>query len=161
MTSFTDTKGEVWDLELNLAAVKVLKSRLKIDLDNLVSSDPGGNSMLEQLASDSILLFNAIYCLCEKQVLERNLTEEDFAARFSGDTIEAATEALLDEIVNFSRPAKRKILIQLRRISKEIAEKAGRELDQIMADPNFSATVEAEIEKQLPKLPPTAPGSSD
>ena len=164
MKSFTDNQGEIWDVELNIGAAIRLKSRLNIDFDNLVKLDPHqpeSTTSLEQISTDSILLFNIIYVLCEQQVRERGLTEEDFAARFSGDTIEAATEAMLDEIVNFSRPAKRKVLQQLRRIGREYADKAGKELDKILADPEFSKTITAEIEKQLPKLPPTAPGSSD
>ena len=165
MKSFTDKNGESWDLDLNIGAAMRLKSRLEIDIENAVTLDKANNpedvSLLEKIAQDSILLFNIIFVLCETQVRERNLTPEQFAERFTGDTIEAATDALLDEIVNFSRPAKRKVLQQLRRIGMEYADKAGKELDKILADPEFSKTITAEIEKQLPKLPPTAPGSSD
>ena len=165
MKSFTDNRGEAWDIELNIGAAIRIKSRLEIDVENLVKFGPGNQpedvSTLEKIASDSILLFNIIYTLCENQVKERKLTQEDFAARFDGNAIEAATDALLDEIVNFSRPAKRKVLSKLRQISKDYQAKAGEQLDRILADPKFEESINTELEKTLPKLSQNAPASSE
>lgn len=153
MKSFTDKNGESWDLDLNIGAAMRLKSRLDIDIENAVTIDKANNpedvSLLERIAQDSILLFNIIFVLCETQVRERNLTPEQFAERFTGDTIEAATDALLDEIVNFSRPAKRKVLIRLRQISKEYSERANQQLDQVLADPKFQNEIEKHLQKSL------------
>ena len=153
MKSFTDKNGDSWDLDLNVGAAMRLNSRLNINIENAVRFDqanrPEDVSLLEQIAEDSFLLFNIIFVLCEKQVQDRNLTQEDFAARFTGDTIEAATDALLDEIVNFSRPAKRKILLRLRQISKEYSERANQQLDQVLADPKFQNEIEKHLQKSL------------
>lgn len=153
MKSFIDKNGEAWDLDLNIGAAMRLKSRLDIKLDDVVKFDKTNNpndiSLLERIAEDSILLFNIIFVLCESQIRERNLTEEQFAERFTGDTIEQATEALLDEIVNFSRPAKRKVLMRLRQISKEFSDQAGKKLDQILNDPKFQSEIETALKKSL------------
>lgn len=81
------------------------------------------------------------------------MTQEQFAERFTGDTIEAATDALLDEIVNFSRPAKRKVLLRLRQISKEYSDRAGKQLDQVLTDPKFQDEIENHLQKSLTSLP--------
>lgn len=157
MKSFTDKTGESWDLDLNIGAAMRLKSRLDIDIENAVTFDKSNNpedvSLLERIAEDSILLFNIIFILCEKQVQDRKLTQEQFAERFTGDTIEQATDALLDEIVNFSRPAKRKVLQRLRQISKEYAKRANMQLDQVLADPKFQDEIENHLQKSLTNLP--------
>ena len=157
MKSFTDKNGESWDLDLNIGAAMRLKSRLDIDIENVVTFDKSNNpedvSLLERIAEDSILLFNVIFILCEKQVQDRKLTQEQFAERFTGDTIEAATDALLDEIVNFSRPAKRKVLQRLRQISKEYSDRAGKQLDQVLADPKFQNEIENHLQKSLTSSP--------
>jgi len=157
MKSFTDKTGESWDLDLNIGAAMRLKSRLDIDIENAVTFDKSNNpedvSLLERIAEDSILLFNVIFILCEKQVQDRKLTQEQFAERFTGDTIEAATDALLDEIVNFSRPAKRKVLQRLRQISKEYSDRAGKQLDQVLADPKFQDEIENHLQKSLTSSP--------
>lgn len=150
MKSFIDKNGETWDLELNIGTAMRLQSRLNINIENCINLDsnkPKEISLLERITEDSILLFNIIYVLCETQVRERGLTEEEFAERFSGDTIAAATDALLDEIENFSRPAKRKILKRLRQISQEISDEAGEKMDQLFEDPKFKEALEAALQK--------------
>lgn len=153
MRSFTDKNGKSWDLELNIGAAIRLKSRLDFDLENIITLDakenPDNISLLERISSDAIFLFNIIYVICEKQCQEAGISEETFAESFTADTIEAATEALLDEIVNFSRPAKRKVLMQLRRISQEFSEKAGKKLDELLTNPEFQKILETEMEKKI------------
>ena len=153
MKSFADKNKQVWDIELNIGAAIRLKSRLGIDIENVITlnnqAKPEDISVLEKISSDAIFLFNIIYVLCEKQCKERNLSEEDFAESFDAESIELATEALLDEIVNFSRPAKRKVLEQLRRISREFSAKAGQKLDEVLMDPEFQKTIELELEKAI------------
>ena len=153
MKSFADKNKQVWDIELNIGAAIRLKSRLGIDIENVITlnnqAKPEDISVLEKISSDAIFLFNIIYVLCEKQCKERNLSEEAFAESFDAESIELATEALLDEIVNFSRPAKRKVLEQLRRISREFSAKAGQKLDEVLMDPEFQKTIELELEKAI------------
>lgn len=156
MKSFIDKNGETWDLELNIGTAMRLQSRLDINIENCIkldSSQPHDISLLEKITEDSTLLFNIIYVLCETQVRGRGLTQEEFAERFSGDTIAAATDALLDEIENFSRPAKRKILKRLRQISQEISDEAGKKLDQILADPKFKDEIETVLQKSSTSSP--------
>ena len=157
MKSFTDRNGESWDLDLNIGAAMRLKSRLDIDIENAVTFDKSNNpdnvSLLEKIAEDSILLFNIIFVLCEKQIQDRHLTQEQFAERFTGDTIEQATDALLDELVNFSRPAKRKVLLRLRQISKDYAGRAIKQLDQVLDDPRFRDEIESNVRKSLTSSP--------
>lgn len=161
MKSFKDKTGRSWDIELNVGTVRQIKSRCYVDFDHIITFDrrehPQDVSALEKLAEDSILLFDVIFVLCQKQIAEAGLDEEAFAELFDGDTIEAATGALLDEIINFSRPARRKVLLQLRKISKNYSEKAGKELEKILNDPKF----EQEIEKSLKQSLTNAPVSSE
>jgi hypothetical protein len=151
MQSFTDKNGNTWDLELNIGAAMRLKSRLKFDLDKIISPDPENNNKtpLETISEDSILLFNIIFILCEKKLESRNLNQEQFAELFDADTIQKATDALLDEIINFSRPAIRKILLQLKQISKEYSDEAGKELDRIINSPEFKNEVKAKIKAEI------------
>lgn len=153
MKSFTDKNGKCWDLELNVGAAIRLKSRLDFDLENIITLDkqqnPDDVSLLEKISGDAIFLFNIIYVLCEKQCNEAKISQEDFAECFDADTIESATDALVDEIINFSRPAKRKVLMQLRRISQEFSEKAGKKLDEMLTDPAFQQAIEEEIQKTI------------
>ena len=168
MKSFIDRNKEAWDLDLNIAAAMRLQSRLQIRIEDAVSMTPtrqGEKPLLERIAEDSILLFNIIYVLCEEQAEKRGLTQEDFAARFDGDTIEAATIALLDELENFSRPAQRKVMQQLREAGDKISERATQKLTELIAKPEFLQMIEQEIEEEtkngLKRSSTSSPDSSE
>ena len=155
METFKDRTGETWDLDLNIGVAMRLKSRLDFDLEYIldIQSDLSvkdkDKTPLEKLATDAIFMFNVIFVTCEKQCRERNLSEEEFAERFSAETIIAATDALIREIVNFSRPQKRKVLEKLLRINSDLSEKMGAKLDQILEDPEFEKMISEEVEKSI------------
>lgn len=153
MEAFKDRTGETWDLDLNIGVAMRLKSRLDFDLENIldIQSDLSvkDKTPLEKLATDAIFMFNVIFVTCEKQCRERNLSEEEFAERFSAETIIAAADALIREIVNFSRPQKRKVLEKLLRINSDLSEKMGAKLDQILEDPEFEKMISEEVEKSI------------
>lgn len=161
MKSFVDKNGKSWDIDLNIGAAIKIKSRCGIDLENIITVDkknqPQDVSTLERLAEDSILLFEVIFAVCENQVRAAGMNEESFAELFNGDAIEAATNALVEEIINFSRPAKRKVLTRLWTIGKNFSEKAGRQMDAKLNSPEF----EKEVEKALTQSLTNAPESSE
>lgn len=159
MHSFNDRSGEAWDLDLNVGSAMRLQSRLKIRIEDAVSmqvAESCEKSLLEKISEDSILLFNIVFVLCEDQVQKRGLTADDFAARFDGNTIDNATTALMDELLNFSRPAQRKILLQLRKIGEEISERANNTLTELIATADF----QTELENRLTKSSTSSPDAS-
>lgn len=156
MHSFTDRNGDAWDLDLNIGSAMRLQSRLQIRIEDaitLLPADHAEKSLLERISEDSILLFNIIFVLCEDQVQKREMTQEQFAERFTGDAIEQATEALMEELINFSRPARRKILLQLRQLSQEISDRAGEEVTRQLADPKFREVLESNLTRSLTNSP--------
>ena len=169
MTTFNDRDGVAWDLDLTIAGARKLKSRLDFDIDNVVTFDPkAGKSTLERLSTDIELLFNVIYVLCEKQCRDKGLSEEDFAAGFDGDIIEKATDALLEEIINFTPPQKRKVLLKLRQLGKQRSEQLGQMLDEILEDPKYQEELQermdeylGELKKELSTSPTNVPESSE
>ena len=161
MKSFVDKNGKSWDIELNIGTARKIKSRCNLDIENIITVDKQNNpqdvSALERLAMDSILLFDVIFVLCENQIKADGITEEDFAELFNGEVIEAATDALVEEIINFSRPAKRKVLTRLWAIGKNFSKKAGEKMQQTLDSPEF----EKEVEKVLTQSLTNAPESSE
>ena len=75
---------------------------------DLLSEDVG--EMVGSLAVDPVLLCDVIFVLVSDQAERNNITDEDFGESMAGEAIGKATEALLDEIVDFFPPRKRKVL---------------------------------------------------
>lgn len=99
MKKFTDTAGREWKVEVNVGAVKRVRSLLNIDLLDL-AADKG--DLIKRLINDPVLLCNTIYVVCRPQAEERGITDEQFGEAMAGDAIEHATTALLEEIVGFT-----------------------------------------------------------
>ena len=59
MKTFTDNKGRVWEVELNIRQMKRVRDVLGIDLVNVISANKDGSvstDTLERVANDPILL---------------------------------------------------------------------------------------------------------
>ncbi len=94
MRTFTDNAGREWRLSLNIAEAKRVRDSLAFDLFDVGTS-------IKRLSMDPILLCDVIYVLCREQADERGVSDEDFGRAMAGDAIAAATDALLEEYVDF------------------------------------------------------------
>ncbi len=113
MRQFTDTKERVWDVELNVRQMKRVRDVLGVDLVNVIQAGKDGavaTDTLDRVANDPILLCDILWVLCEQQAKADGVTDEDFGSSLAGDSIETATRAFLDELVDFFPGARRLIL---------------------------------------------------
>jgi anaerobic ribonucleoside-triphosphate reductase len=72
---------------------------------------------------------------------------EDFAELFDADAIEAAVNALIEEIINFSPAAKRKALTRFYQTAQRIAAAQEKELEKILNDEKVDEKIEEEMKK--------------
>lgn len=96
MRTFKDTAGRDWTISINVATVKRLRDVLQVDLMDVIEGD-----LLRRLYSDPILLVDVVYVLVKPQADELGVTDEQFGAAMGGDSIEFATKAMVEEIVDF------------------------------------------------------------
>lgn len=101
MAQFTDAKKRLWSIEINVAAVKRVRSLTGMDLLSVFGGD-----LLEKLYGDPVALCDVLYALCKPQADSQSVTDEQFGEGLAGQSIAHATRALLDELVNFSRSPK-------------------------------------------------------
>lgn len=105
MKTFNDNAGRTWTVSLNVDAIKRVRSLVDVDLMQAV-----GGKLLERLTTDPVLLCDILYAVCKAECDARNVTDEDFGRALAGDAIDAATTALLEELVDFFPQAKRRVL---------------------------------------------------
>ncbi len=97
MKTFRDNAGNEWSVEINVAALKRIRSLTGTDLLEVIS----GGDLLERLMRDPVLLCDIIYALVKPQADQKQVSDETFGAAMAGDAIDTATAALLDELVAF------------------------------------------------------------
>jgi len=96
MKQFTDNAGRSWTVEVNVAALKRVKGLAGVDLLEVLDG-----TLIERLIRDPVLLCDVLYAACKPEADRLGVSDEEFGRAMAGDAIEAATGALLDEIVSF------------------------------------------------------------
>jgi len=110
MRTFKDNAGRSWTVTLNVWTVKKVRDLLQVDLLDLggaPSTSPGsgetpGNGLLYRLIADPVLLVDVLYVVCQEQADEAGVTDEQFGRAMSGDAIDGATKAFLEELADFT-----------------------------------------------------------
>ena len=127
MHTFRDENGRQWTLAVNVASVRRVRSLAGIDLPGLFGDEM---KPLAALLSDPCKLVDVLWVLAAKQAAAAGVTEESFAEGLLGDSLQAATEALLEELVDFfpdraRREALREVLTKGKEIGARLAARAG------------------------------------
>lgn len=107
MHRFTDNQKRTWIIDINVDAIKRVRSLCNIDLLEAIDG-----KIIDRLVSDPILLCDCIYSVCKPQADEQKITDEDFGRGMAGDCLEQATQALLEDLVDFFPLRRRQILTQ-------------------------------------------------
>jgi hypothetical protein len=101
MTTFTDSKGNKWELALTIGAAKRLRDRCGIDLLKPDSTDQDNLPVLTRIARDIMLQAEAISCLLEREFEKHEIDESEIMDVFDASTLAAAQEAFWSEVQNF------------------------------------------------------------
>ncbi len=144
MHSFKDRNGRDWDVSLNVTEMKRVRSRLGVDLVNVITLDKDGAvkvDLVDRIANDPCLLVDILWVLVEGQASKAGISDEQFGQALAGDSIEAATRAFLDELVDFFPGAKRLFLKKAVELSRRYAGEMAESLEKALNDPEFERRV--------------------
>lgn len=159
MRQFTDTKGRVWEVELNVRQMKRVRDILGIDLVNVIQAGKDGavaTDTLDRVADDPILLVDVLWVLCEGQAKAAGVTDDDFGSSLAGDSIADATRAFLDELVDFFPGAKRLFLAKAVSLARRFGGEMEAALGKALEDPELERRVAESMRSSA-----SSPGSSE
>lgn len=142
MKTFTDNAGRSWNISVTVDAVKRVKSLLGVDL-----LEAAGGKLIQELSDNPVLLCDVIYCLVKPQAEEKGVSDTDFGKAMAGDAIDQATDAFLEDLVNFFPSRKRemlqKVLVKLKNLEAIAAEVVHQRLDSPELEEKMRAELEA------------------
>ena len=144
MRTFRDNRGRVWQIALNVWEVKRVRAALGVDLANAITVDAKGDvnaGLVDRIANDPCLLVDILWVLCEDQAREEGVADVDFGSSLAGDSIEEATTAFLDELVDFFPGARRLFLRKAVDLARKFAAETGAALKAVLESPEFEAKV--------------------
>ena len=153
MKTFADNAGRTWTVAINVDCIRRVKKLLDVNLLDAIEG-----KLIEQLVSDPVLLCDVIYVICKPEADAQSVSDEEFGRAMAGDAIDAATNALLEELADFfpsgKRQVLRKALAKLKVLEAKSIDLANKRLD----DPGLMKRMEQVLE-ETPSLELT-PGPS-
>lgn len=126
MRQFTDTEGKPWILTINVSAIRRVRDLLQVDLLDFTDG-----AVIQTLMNDPIKLCDVLYVVCKPEADRENISDEEFGRRMAGDAIGNATDALLEELVNFCPSPKNRA--NLHRVLEAARNLQDRAMDMVAA----------------------------
>ncbi len=157
MRTFKDNAGREWTVELNVAALKRVRSLVSVDLMQVIEGE-----LIEKLIRDPVLLCDVVYAVCKPQADAKNVSDEDFGKAMAGDAIEAATGAVLDELISFCpSPRDRANLGRVLQATNRVLDKARDLTEKRIETLTSESELDRLVNRMAPPIPePPTPGSS-
>jgi len=117
---FRDSKGRSWAIDINVTAVKRVRSLAGVDLLDLADG-----SLVETLIADPVKLADILYALCKPQADQAGVSDEQFGEGLAGDAIAGATDAMLESLAGFfQNPVQRANLTEVFRRTRVVVQAA-------------------------------------
>lgn len=136
MHCFTDNKGYRWTISVTVGDLKRVRAAVGIDLASLTPQ------ALLELSTKPIELVDTLYVLCEKEAKEVGVSDESFGERLCGDSLERATEAFVEAMIDFFPNARdRQATRALMKSIQEAAEMIRAENATALANPNLPTLI--------------------
>lgn len=143
MQKFKDKQGREWSISLNGWTLKKLKETLNFDARD--------HESILRAANDPSLLCDVLFVLCQGQAEKLGVTDRDFGESMTGDVIEAAADAYMQETADFSprqKQALNTMLVKMRTTQDRATALAAEKLNS----PQMDALIERAMSEQSQKI---------
>lgn len=107
MRTFTDTQGRAWTVTVTVDTIRRVRALAGADLMAVVGGD-----LLERLSGDPVLLADLLYAVVKPEADARQVSDLDFGRALAGDAVVAATQALLEGLIDFFPSPRARLLRQ-------------------------------------------------
>ncbi len=152
MRQFKDNAGRTWTVDINVATLKRVRGLTGVDLMQVIEG-----TLIEKFIRDPVLLCDVVYAVCKPEADLAKVSDEEFGKAMAGDAIEAATGAVLDELISFCpSPRDRANLGRVLQATNRVMEKA-RDVTEKRIE---TLTSEGELDKLVNRLLQTSGSSS-
>ena len=157
MHIFKDTLGRVWNVEVNVLAIKKVRAHCDVNLLDVVDINQDSGGLLARIADDPVLLAEILYAICVPDTEKSDEAEARFMAALSGDSVDQASMALLEEIADFFPKAKGALLRKVLEVARAQERKAAETLEGLLQ----SQELEDDLQKIMSGSSPSPTSSRE
>ena len=101
-----DTQGREWLFRFTALTVRELAAETRLDTKAL----QGDNSLLQRVGSDESTLYTVLWVTIRPQAIKQGVTEAEWFESLDNDSLQAAAKEWVEAYINFSHPARQKVL---------------------------------------------------
>ena len=130
MRYFKDEKGDTWGVDLTVGSLLRVKTATGFDLIDKPDSMP------QNLAA----LVDILWVTLEPQLTAKGVSQEDFAERLGGDSLEAAIDCFMEEWADFFRklaPSRATVIRGLWRKAREHTPAMAAQIERALSTLSF------------------------
>ncbi len=149
---FVDAESRHWSLTITVLEYQKMKQELNIDIGKIFDDDSWLHNLIAM--EDVSLFLQLIGILTDKARESEGLSMEEFYSAFDGDTMQSASAALVEAVINFSHPSRREALRNLVQATSDGLYELGRvvaEETQINRE-KMMEELEPTIQKEMRKV---------
>jgi len=155
MTSFTDTEGRSWTVQVTVDSIRRVRDLTGVNL----AVEATGGDLFERLAADPVLLCDILYGLVKPEADARGVSDADFGRALAGDVLEGATAALLEGLVGFFPSGRRRLLAKAVEKMRVLETRALEAAEARLESPELAQEMETAL-RTLGGSVTASPGSS-
>jgi hypothetical protein len=148
MKAFKDQQGRDWAIVVNYSAKERVLEYAKVDLFDL--------NVFEKLGDDPSKLIDVLYAVCKPDLDAKALTKAQFVDAIAGDCIEAAADALTQEIIDFFPKRRRETLNKIRATAEKVQDKALAMIDEQIESGELQRKLEQKLNDAFGAAPVSA-----
>lgn len=139
MNSFTDSKGAVWMITMDVNTIKRVRALLNVDLLGIASD----KDLLTKIDSDLVFVVDLLYAVCKPESDKQGISPEQFAERLgTAEAIESASSAFMESLIGFFRKPQQELLRKITSKTRQIQEKAISKAIQVIDSPEMNQKIE-------------------
>lgn len=144
-----DTKGREWLFRFTARTVRELAAETHLDTKAL----EGENSLLQQVAKDESVLYTVMWITIRPQAQSLNVTEDDWFDSLDNDALQAAAKEWVAAYINFSHPARQKVLSRTMEAALRRIEGATQAVEEMIASGEIDRVINRVMETPSPASP--------
>jgi len=108
MKTFKDNKGREWKVVIDTTALGRVRDLAGFQLAGI---DKASGFKVSELNDDLVKLVDVLCALCRPQAEQEKISDEEFAAGITGDVLEDAYCAMIEELASFFPGARRRAIL--------------------------------------------------
>ncbi len=154
MQKFVDRAGRIWIVDIDNTTLRRVKTLTGVHLLEAIDGD-----LITRLSTDP-LLGDVLFAICKPQADQQQITDEAFGEGLAGNSIDDATGALLEALINYFPESRRRLLRKAAEKQKLIETRGLSAIEKRLDDPNLVDKLVEDLERKL-AVPTLSDSSSD